>query len=195
MTLMAVGHALGPHPAPRTGAATATPTPAADEAALRCFSAPPAGAPARVSRGYRFLWYFSGTYGDSGQETTWVYNRSCFDPDANYPVLVIHITNGQGDPSPGDRVRGRPVDLSSSHASAVYYQGWMPRVLHTLLCTGGYWFPDEKVRCRWDADTVNLLMVDARQETYAIIGGRVNGIGEDELVDIARRLPGAHTIG
>ncbi|MGH7746475.1 MAG: hypothetical protein ACREQ5_17200, partial [Candidatus Dormibacteria bacterium] len=109
--------------------------------------------------------------------------------------LVISIPNNGGNPSPGDRRRGRPVELEGSQATAVYYQRWLPAVLHTVLCTGGYWFPDEKVRCRWDAETVNLLLVDAHQQTYAIIGGRKNGIGKDELVAIAHRLPGAHPTG
>jgi hypothetical protein len=192
LTLVGIGRSLGPHPAPRTAPAPATLVAAAAD---WCFRTPPAGIPDRLSHGYRFLWFFSGSYGDQGQETTWVYNRSCADPDANYPVLVIQITNGDGQSSGGDRRRGRRVDLNWSHETGTYYQRWMPHVLHTLLCTGGYWFPDEKVRCRWDAATVNLLLVDARKETYAIIGGRANGIGEDELVAIANRLPGAHPTG
>ena len=55
-----------------------------------------ASPPARLARGYRYLWYWSGSYGDHGQETTWVYNRSCADPDANWPVLVIRITDALG---------------------------------------------------------------------------------------------------
>lgn len=191
MSLMGIGHALGPHPVPRTGPATAT---LVDSPATSCFRPPPDGIPDQLSHGYRFLWFFSGSYGDHGQETTWVYNRSCLDPDANYPVLVIRITNGDRQAAPGDR-RGRPVDVSLSHATATYYQRWMPHVLHTLLCSGGYWFPDQKVSCRWDAATVNLLLVDARRDTYAIIGGRTNGIGEDELVAIANRLPGTPSTG
>ena len=189
LTLVGLGRSLGPHPVPRTPPVTATLVDAATE---WCFRTPPAGIPDRLSHGYRFLWFFSGSYGDHGQETTWVYNRSCADPDANYPVLVIRITDGDGQRDPR---RGRQVDLDWSHATGTYYQGWMPRVLHTLLCTGGYWFPDEKVRCRWDAATVNLLMVNAPKETYAIIGGRVDGIGQDELVAIANRLSGAPASG
>ena len=185
LSLVGIGRSLGPHPAPRPVPATAT---LVDAAADWCFRTPPAGIPDRLSHGYRFLWFFSGSYGDRAQETTWVYNRSCADPDANYPVLVIQITDDAGHPSPGDRRRGHPVDLNRSHTTAVYYQRWIPHLLHTLLCTGGYWFPDEKVRCRWDAATVNLLLVDARHETYAIIGGRANGIAEDELVAIAHGL-------
>jgi hypothetical protein len=185
MTLVGMGHALGPHPVARTGAAPAT---LVDDTASSCFRPPP-GAPARVARGYRFLWDFAGAYGDHARETTWVYNRSCSDPDANYPLLVIRVTNDGGHPSAADRRRGRPVDVNGSHATAVYYRRWMPHLLHTLLCTGGYWFPDERVRCRWDADTVNLLLVDAGHDTYAIIGGRTNGIGEIELLAVASRLP------
>ncbi len=195
LTLIGMGRALGPHPvAPVTGAATTAAT-RVENSARWCFGTPPAGAPDRLAKGYRFLWLFSGAYGDDAQETTWVYNRSCSDPDANYPVLVVHITDGAVDVSAADRGRGRTVDLSSSQATAEYYQRWLPRRLHTLLCTGGYWFPDEKVSCRWDAATVNLLLVNEQHETYVVLGGRTNGIGENELVAIARRLPGAHADG
>ena len=189
-SLIGMGRALGPHPvAPVTGTPTTAAATRVENAAGWCFGTPPAGAPDRLSRGYRFLWLFSGSYGDTAQETTWVYNRSCADPDANYPVLVIHITNGAVDDSDAGRAPGRTVDLGSSTATAVYYQRWLPHRLHTLLCSGGYWFPDQKVSCRWDAATVNLLLVNESDATYAVLGGRGNGIGENELAAIARRLP------
>lgn len=189
LSLVGLGHALGPHPVPPPAAAPATGATLVDDAAAACFRTPPAGAAGGLSHGYRFLWDFAGSYGGDAQETTWVYNRSCTDPDADFPLLVIHITNDGGHPSQGDRRRGRPVDLNRSKAPAVYYRSWMPRLLHTLLCKGGYWSPDEAVQCRWDAPTVNVLLVDLRHETYAIIGARANGIGERELVAIADRLP------
>ena len=195
MSLIGMGRALGPHPAPRTIPVTATAATPAQASADQCFRTPPDGAPAQLARGYRYLWYWSGSYGDHAHETTWVYNRSCADPDANWPVLVIRITDAGGPASPARLHQGRLVDLNSAHGTAVYYQRWLPPVLHTVLCSGGYWFPDQKVSCRWDANAVNLLLVDARQDTYAILGCRTNGIGRDELVAIARRLPGAQSTG
>ena len=176
--------------------ATTTAATQADGDAEWCFHTPPAGAPARIARGYRFLWDYSGDYGARGQQTTLVYNRSCADPDANYPVLVIAITDQSGAPTPIGP-HGRPVSLNVAHASAIYYQGWMPSVLYTVLCSGGgaYFFPDQKASCRWNAATINLLMLTAGTRTYAILGARMNGIGEQELVSIARRLSGTRPTG
>ncbi|HEX6492586.1 MAG TPA: hypothetical protein VF112_03685 [Candidatus Dormibacteraeota bacterium] len=187
LSLAGLGRALGPHPPPRTAVVTAT-TVAQDTTDV-CFQAPPAAAPRHLPSGYRFLWELSSPYGDHGRQDTWVYNRSCADPDAAYPVLVIRITNAGAPLSAGDRSRGRPVELGSPQATAVYYRKGLPHDLHQVLCRGSYWFPDATVSCRWESAAINLLLVEARHGTYAILGGRTNGIGENELVAIAHRLP------
>ena len=197
LTLLGAGRVLGPHPPPRPVAATTTAaTTQVDRDAEWCFHAPPAGAPARIPRGYRFLWDFGGDYGAHGQQTTWVYNRSCADPDANYPVLVIGITDESGAPTPTGP-HGRPISLSVAHATATYYHGWMPSVLFTVLCSGGgaYFFPDQRASCRWQATTINLVLLTTSEKMYAILGATVNGIGEPELATVARRLSGAQARG
>ena len=186
LTLVAIGHGLGPHP--RVDATTAAATRAGDGADV-CFHAPPAGAPRHLPLGYRFLWELTSPYGDHGHQDTWVYNRSCSDPDAAYPVLVIRIANAGALLSASERRRGRAVELDSLPATAVYYRKGLPHDLHQVLCRGSYWFPDATVSCRWEADAVNLLMVETRQDTYAILGGITNGIRQGELVTIAHRLP------
>ncbi len=79
----------------------------------------------------------------------------------------------------------------------MYFHGWMPSVLYTVLCSGGgaYFFPDQKASCRWHTDTINLVLLTTSRETYAIIGARVNGIGEQELGSIAQRVSGAPATG
>jgi hypothetical protein len=106
-------------------------------------------------------------------------------------VLVIDITDDGGAPTPTGP-HGRPVSPSAVHTSAMYYRGWMPSVLYTVLCSGGgaYFFPDQKASCRWNAGTINLLILTTTRETFAIVGARENGIGEHALVSIAQRLPG-----
>ena len=115
------------------------------------------------------------------------------EPDAAYPVLVIRVSDAGTLLSPGERRRGRSVDLNSPRAAAVYYRRGLPHDLRMVLCRGSYWFPDATVSCQWEAATINLLLVESRQDTYAILGGRTNGIGEPELVAIAHRLPPAES--
>lgn len=190
LSLVGLGRTLGPHPPPPALIAPATGTTPARQAADQCYERPPAGTPTRLPRGYRYLWSLSSTLGDHGQQATWVYNRDCSDPDAAFPVLVIRVTSPDVPLTAGGK--GRSVELHSSQATALYYQRWLPPDLHMLLCRGSYWYPDATVACRWDTPTINLLLVKAGEATYAIVGGRSNGIGMNELVAIAHRLPGAH---
>jgi hypothetical protein len=66
-----------------------------------------------------------------------------------------------------------------------------------VLCSGGgaYFFPDQKASCRWHTDAINILLLTTSRETYAIIGARVNGMGEQEFASIAQRLSGARATG
>jgi hypothetical protein len=185
MILVLFGRAFGPHirvpVAPIKQAATSD-----------CFGTPSQpGAPRELPKGYRFLWEFSGLYTASigeSKEATWVYNRSCADPDALYPVLVIRINvPGVGTHRP-DLAHGRVIEVGARGTTSVYYDGWVPHGVRRVLCPGAYWAPDSEP-CRWDAPLVNMLAVDAPGGTYVILGAKLNGIGPDELVTIARRLP------
>jgi hypothetical protein len=63
----------------------------------------------------------------------------------------------------------------------VYYDGWVAQDIRRILCTDP---------CRWDEPVVNMLAVDWPGGSYGILGAKLSGIGRDELVAIARTLPG-----
>ena len=173
LILVLIGRTLGPHPWPHLQSGPRSP--AAD-----CPAAP-AGAPAELPRGYRFLWEFSGGYGANGREVTWVYSQSCADPDPEHPVLVMHLDPLAGGQQVQHVLHGRPVDVGVRGADAVYYDGWVaPDDVRRAFCP--------LVECRWDTPRVNVLVLTRSGGTYAILGTKSDGIGSAQLVTIAHRL-------
>ncbi len=113
---------------------------------------------------------------------TWVYNRSCADPSALYPVLIIKVEVSGAELALSDPERRRPVPIATPGASAIYYDGWTT--------------PDARIDSplqvpvpRWETRAANALVVSWAGGTYGILGARTNGIGLGELIAIARELP------
>ena len=160
-----------------------------------CFGTPPPGSPRELPRGYRFLWTIPGPYvGEraKGEQETSVYNRSCSDPDAPYPVLVIRVRSATGTLEPPIVIQGRVEPLGGRGLTAVYSDGSVGQDLRKILCRGEAqpttpdWWTQR--RCRWEAPEVNALVVDEPGEAFAILGSKQNGIRREELVRIAQRL-------
>jgi hypothetical protein len=178
LALFQLGHALDPHFPPTV------PVPQAAEAELNCFDQPPPGAPQYLPNGFRVVSQLRGSYGGpvgADDEVTWVYNRSCADPTALYPVLVIKVTVSGAELALSDPERRRPVSIAQG-ANAVYYDGWTT--------------PDARIDSpmqvpvpHWETREANALVVSWSGGTYGILGARTNGIGLGELVAIARKLP------
>jgi hypothetical protein len=178
LTLLQLGHTLDPHFAPRFS------PPRVAAAELACFDEPPVGAPEYLPNGYRFVSELRGSYGGpvgADHEVTWVYNRTCADPDALYPVLVIHVPVA-GAQLPLADVSRQHVVSAVHGASAIYYDGWTTwdaRIDSALQVPVPH----------WETREANALVVSVRSETYGILGARFNGIGLGELLAIARELP------
>jgi hypothetical protein len=64
--------------------------------------------------------------------------------------------------------------------TAAYYDGWVAADVRKAMCM---------LRCRWDAPLVSMLIVDWQCGSTGSSGVRLNGIGPDELITIARQLP------
>jgi len=177
LILYLVGHALAPH-----FVATTTLTAQAEAA---CFDQPPPGVPRYLPNGYRFVTQFRGSYmgpvGDN-DEVTWVYNRTCTDPSALYPVLIFHVRVPGGTLALTEPARRHPVALGGHGVTAVYFDGWTT--------------PEARVDSplqvpvpHWETPQANALVVSWPGGTYGILGARDNGIGRGQLVTIARELP------
>jgi hypothetical protein len=177
LMLFQLGHALDPHFAPRF------PPPQPASAELTCFDAPPAGAPQYLPNGYRFVSELRGSYGGpvgADREVTWVYNRTCADPDALYPVLVIQVPVPGAQLAFSDSSRQRPVSVALG-TTATYYNGWTwdARIDSPLQVPVPH----------WETRDANALVVSWPKGTFGILGARVNGIRLGELLAIARQLP------
>ena len=183
LTLYQFGHAVNPHFRPHL------PETQAAAVELTCFDEPPAGAPEYLPNGYRFVSELRGSYGGpvgADSEVTWVYNRTCADPDALYPVLIIQVPVSGAQLALAETERQRPVWVAPG-ASATYYDGWTT--------------PDARIDSplqvpvpHWETRDANALVVSWGRGTFGIIGARFNGIGLGELLAIARRLPPAATV-
>lgn len=178
LTLFQLGHALDPHfvarfPEPQTAAAE-----------LTCFDAPPPGAPQYLPNGYRFVSELRGSYGGpvgADTEVTWVYNRTCADPDSLYPVLVIRVPVPGAQLALSESSRQRQVSVAPG-ATATYFDGWTTwdaRIDSPLQVPVPH----------WETKEANALVVSWPRGTFAILGARVNGIRLGELLAIARQLP------
>jgi hypothetical protein len=178
LLLFLLGHALDPHFVPRF------PAPRSAAVELTCFDQPPPGAPQYLPNGYRFVSELRGSYGGpvgADTEVTWVYNRTCADPDALYPVLVIHVPVPGAQLALSESSRQRQVSVARG-ATATYYDGWTTwdaRVDSPLQVPVPH----------WETRDANALVVSWPQGTYGILGARLNGIGLGELLAIARQLP------
>ena len=111
---------------------------------------------------------------------TWVYNRTCADPEALYPVLVIQVPVPGAQLAFSDSSRQRPVSVALG-TTATYYDGWTwdARIDSPLQVPVPH----------WETRDANALVVSWSGGTYGILGARFNGIGLGELVAIARQLP------
>lgn len=177
LILLQLGHSLDPHFVARF----TEPQPAAAE--LTCFDQPPPGAPQYLPNGYRFVSELRGSYGGpvgADTEVTWVYNRTCSDPDALYPVLVIHVPVTGAQLAFSDSSRQRPVSVALG-ATATYYNGW---TWDTRIDS-----PLQVPVPHWETRDANALVVSWPKGTFGILGARANGIGLGELLAIARELP------
>jgi len=177
LMLLGLGHSLDPHFAPHFDA------PQTVAAELTCFDEPPPGAPEYLPNGYRFVSELRGSYGgpvSADTEVTWVYNRTCADPDALYPVLVIQVPVPGAQLAFSDSSRQRPVSVALG-TTATYYNGWTwdARIDSPLQVPVPH----------WETRDANALVLSWPKGTFGILGARANGIGLGELLAIARELP------